>query len=130
MKLLLVEDSRPMRVMIKHVIASDFAAEGEISECADGEQALAMYERERPDCVLMDIELPHLDGIKAAARIKAAFPEARIVMVTNYDDAKLRAAAAAAGAREYVLKDDLLRLKHVLRRLSQDANDVPNALQR
>ena len=91
---------------------SDLAAE--ISETDDGDSALDAYAAFLPDWVLMDIEMKHTNGIVATERIKAAYPQANIVIVTNYDDDCLRERATAAGARGYVLKENLLALRSML----------------
>src|SRR4051794_25247875 len=84
MNLLIVEDSEQMRRTIKTFVR-DLASE--IHECADGAEALAAYRAHRPDWVLMDIRVGRVDGITATRQIKAADAAARIVIVTNYDDA-------------------------------------------
>jgi DNA-binding NarL/FixJ family response regulator len=86
----------------------------EISETDDGESALDAYATFLPDWVLMDIEMKHTNGIVATERIRAAYPQANIVIVTNYDDDSLRERATAAGARGYVLKENLLALRSML----------------
>jgi len=90
MKLLIVEDSAQMRRMIKSLV-SDLATE--LYECADGAEALSAYREHRPDWVLMDIKMGEVDGLEATREIISAFPEARICIVTNYDDDELREAA-------------------------------------
>ena len=87
------------------------------SECGDGREAVALYPALRPDWVLMDIEMAHLNGILATRSIRADFPTARIVIVTNYNDATMREAAARAGASGYVLKENLLELRQYLQRV-------------
>jgi DNA-binding NarL/FixJ family response regulator len=72
------------------------------------------YLLRQPDLVLMDIQMKTMDGITATAQLKAADPNARIVMVTNYDQADLREAALQAAAYAFVGKDDLLKLVHLL----------------
>jgi CheY-like chemotaxis protein len=111
MKLLIVDDNATIRRMIKSII-KDLAEE--ISECSDGSEALAVYRERKPDWVLMDIKMKDMDGLAAAKQIRAAFPAANIVIVTNYDEADLREAARAAGARAYVVKEDLFALRDVL----------------
>jgi len=102
---LIIDDSQPMRELIKMTLAGA----GEIvGECADGSEALAAYERLRPDWVLMDIEMKGVDGITATRQITAAYPQARIMIVTDYNDDALRRAAYEAGARQYVVKENLL----------------------
>jgi CheY-like chemotaxis protein len=116
MKLLIVDDNISIRRLIRSVVAG--VAE-EIQECESGRRALAAYLEYHPDVVLMDIEMKELDGIAATIQIKAAHPAAKIIMVTNYDDAELREAARDAGACGYVLKHSLLEVNAVLRSLSQ-----------
>ena len=111
MKLLIVEDNAPMRGLIKQLVAD--LADG-ISECSDGDQALATYTAERPDWVFMDIEMKRMNGLIATRQILAAYPAARVVIVTQHGDATLRAAAQEAGACGYVLKEDLLALRDLL----------------
>ena len=111
MKLLIVEDNAAVRQMMAGVVA-EFATE--THECADGEEALAAYLEHRPDVVLMDIAMPHVNGILATRQIRACDPAARVIIVTSYDEADLREAATAAGAVGYVLKEDLFDLRRLL----------------
>ena len=111
LKLLIVDDKAQVRSMIRRFVG-DLAAE--ISETDDGENALDVYAAFLPDWVLMDIKIKHTNGIVATERIKAAYPQANIVIVTNHDDDSLRDRAMAAGARGYVLKEDLLALRSML----------------
>jgi len=109
--LLIVEDNAGMRSLIRSVVSDLFET---VTECDDGARAQAAYCGCRPDWVFMDIRLPGLDGVAATARIREAHPEARVVIVTDYDDANLRRAASLAGACAYVLKDDLCELRGII----------------
>ena len=111
LKLLIVDDKAQVRSMIRRFL-SDLAAE--INETDDGESAFDAYAAFLPDWVLMDIEMKHTNGITATERIRAAYPQANIVIVTNYNDDLLRERATAAGARGYVLKENLLALRSML----------------
>ncbi len=124
MKILIIDDSRNMRRMIKQVV-KDIV--GEVHECNDGSAALAAYREHRPDYVLMDIRMKDMDGLRATRQIKAAFPEARIIIVTVCKGDDMREAARAAGANDYVVKDNLFDLRRILanrdNRKSQPAAD-------
>jgi CheY-like chemotaxis protein len=77
-----------------------------ILEAADGERAVEVAARERPDIILMDLQLPVLDGLSATERIRAN-PELRdviVVAVTAHQEADYRARALAAGCNAFVTK--------------------------
>jgi DNA-binding NarL/FixJ family response regulator len=116
LKLLIVDDNAAVRRLIRSIVLP-FASE--IFECTDGADALSAYQAEGPDVVLMDIRMSEVDGIQATRQIKAADPAAKIVIVTDYDDDALRAAAMRAGACGYALKDNLLDLVRLLEAIKQ-----------
>jgi two-component system response regulator DegU len=111
LRLLLVDDSREVRRTISAVVA-DLVAE--VAECADGDEVLARFAAFRPDLVLMDIRMPRMDGIRATTLLKAAHPEARVVIVSDFEQDDLRTAAREAGAEGFVSKSDLLVLRDLL----------------
>ena len=116
-RLLIVEDNERMRSLIKSIVADLVES---VTECADGARALGAYCECRPDLVLMDVRMPGLDGIAATSQIKDRFPDASVIMVTDYDDNQLRQAARKAGACAYVLKEDLFDVRQIIdERLSQ-----------
>lgn len=112
MKLLIVEDSLSVRRILRLLVEP---LADEIAECGDGADAVAIYESGRYDFVLMDIDVGEMDGITATRKIKAVDPDARIIIVTNYDKPDLRAEAIKAGASGYVLKENLLDILKFLR---------------
>jgi CheY-like chemotaxis protein len=111
LRLLIVEDNSEMRRLIKRLLA-DLAAE--VAECGDGSGALEAYRDSQPDWVLMDIEMKVTDGITATRQIRAVFPQAKVILVTNHDTQMLRQAAQQLGACGYVLKENLLDLRRLL----------------
>ena len=112
MKVLIVEDSEPVRRMIKRFIRDQV---DEFVECADGCEALGAYRQHHPDLVLMDNKMTQMGGFEATREIKAAFPEARVFIVSQWDSPALREAARAAGAESYISKADLLPLRDLLK---------------
>jgi CheY-like chemotaxis protein len=111
MKLLIAEDNFQMRQLLKALLKG---VSDEVYECEDGSAALALYRQHQPDWVLMDIEMQPLDGLTASRQLRESFPEARILIVTNYDDDALREQARQAGVADYVLKENLLALRQRL----------------
>jgi DNA-binding NarL/FixJ family response regulator len=76
-----------------------------VGAAADGEEAVALCAERRPDVVLMDLEMPVLDGIAATARIRAVQPEIAVVVLTSFSDRERILRALDAGAAGYLLKD-------------------------
>lgn len=111
LSILLVDDNPAMRALIRSLVAGIAT---EVQECDSGEAALECYAHVRPDWVLMDIKLGGIDGLAAARAIRRLDGRAQILIVTEFGDEEYRRAAVAAGARGFVLKDDLTQLPEVL----------------
>jgi DNA-binding NarL/FixJ family response regulator len=75
-----------------------------VAEAANGEDALEKFRTHRPDVVLMDLQMPGLNGIEAMTRILSEFPDARIIVLTTYNGDAQVLRALRAGARAYLLK--------------------------
>lgn len=105
MNLLIVEDNSKMRRMIKSIVA---CVADHIDECENGNEALALYSENLHDWILMDINLKETNGIDATREIISIYHDAKIIIVTNYNDAHFRDSAREAGAIDYILKENLL----------------------
>lgn len=111
MMLMIVDDNARVRRVIRR-ICQDFA--DSFCECSDGAEALAVFRAHQPDWVVMDINMEVMDGLTATRQILTAFPAARIVITTRFDDAEMREAARQAGACGFVAKDNLLELRTLI----------------
>jgi two-component system cell cycle response regulator DivK len=102
-RILVAEDQEDNRQILRDLLGS---VGYEMIEAVDGEAAVAAAERERPDLILMDIQLPLLDGYEATRRIKAqaALKGIPIIVVTSYALSGDEAKARAAGCDAYVTK--------------------------
>ncbi len=104
-RILIADDQALVRAGFRLVLESqaDFQVVGEAS---DGEEAVAVARRLRPDVVLMDVRMPGLDGIEATRRILESRPtECRVVMLTTFDLDEYVYTALRAGACGFLLKD-------------------------
>ena len=99
----IVEDDEPTRRILTDVIrgAPELAF---VSHHADTESALDHLPAERPDVVLMDINVPRLNGVECVRRLRPQLPGTQFLMLTVYEDAEHIFAALAAGATGYLLK--------------------------
>ncbi len=103
-KLLLVDDQRLMRDGLRTLLELEDDLQV-TAEAENGLQALEAYTRHRPDVVLMDIRMPEMDGVEATRRILQGDPQARIIILTTFDDDEYVFDALRAGALGYLLKD-------------------------
>ena len=76
-----------------------------VAEADDGDSAVELYRRWRPDVILMDLQMPGLNGIEATAAIRQIDPEARVIILTTFDGDLQVTRALKAGATGYVLKN-------------------------
>jgi DNA-binding NarL/FixJ family response regulator len=76
-----------------------------VGQAHDGQEALDLIERARPDVVLMDLKMPGMNGIQATHEIGSRFPEVRVLVLTTYDADEWVFDAIRAGAAGYLLKD-------------------------
>jgi DNA-binding NarL/FixJ family response regulator len=112
MKLLIVEDNPAMRRMLKDMFQSEFE---EIIECEDGSEAFKSYKIYNPDWVFMDIKMRTMNGIKTSRIIKNSYPEAKIIILTDYDDTKLRSEAKSSGVYAYILKENIFDIYNIIK---------------
>jgi len=101
---LIADDHRLFRLGLRQACESADDLEV-VGEASDGREAVEMVRRFHPDVVLMDVNMPDLDGVEATRRIVAFDPSVRIVMLTIYRQDRYVFEAIKAGARGYLLKD-------------------------
>lgn len=100
----LVEDDRGTRENLMAVLACAPQLRC-LKGYASGEEALREIPADPPDVVLMDINLPGINGIQCVARLKAKLPKVQVLMLTTYEDSKLIFDSLRAGASGYLLKN-------------------------
>lgn len=103
-KVLVTDDQLDLAEELKSVLETDEKLEV-VALAADGFDALEKMKTACPDVVLMDIRMPNMNGVVATQRIKAEYPEVKVVILTTFDDSDYILNAINNGASGYLLKD-------------------------
>ncbi|MGE5549779.1 MAG: response regulator transcription factor [Bacteroidota bacterium] len=104
-RLLLADDQRLFLESLCSVIEA-LASEMTVAGTAlNGESAVELAVSLKPDVILMDVRMPRMDGVESTRRIRAAIPEAKVLMLTTFDDDQYVVEALRLGAVGYLLKD-------------------------
>ena len=103
-RVLIVDDDPLVRSALSHFVSRDAEIEV-VGEAESGLEAIAFLERDRPDVVMMDVQMPEMNGIEATAVIAERWPDVRILAVTTLDGSDTVLPMLNAGASGYLLKD-------------------------
>ncbi|HYP45883.1 MAG TPA: response regulator [Propionibacteriaceae bacterium] len=117
-RVLFVDDSSAIRTLARFSLS---AAKGfAVTEAADGSQALALFAANRPDCVVLDIEMPGLSGFDVLEELQRRSPGLPVVMLSGFSDPAMTSRAKAAGAVAYLEKStELGQLADTVRQVAQ-----------
>jgi DNA-binding NarL/FixJ family response regulator len=102
-RVLLADDEAMVRAGVRAILGSDEAIEV-VAEAADGQEAVALTQRHRPDVAVLDIRMPRMDGLAAGAEIKRTVPETAVIILTTFSEDAYIAKALGDGASGFLLK--------------------------
>ncbi len=100
---LIVDDDLFVRRLLEDALSESGLAL-RVLEAADGEQALAVATRERPEVVLLDLFMPRLSGLEVLAQLRSSVPESRVVVISSMDAEPVIEQALQAGATGFIAK--------------------------
>lgn len=127
-KVLIVEDEALLRTSLERLLGGELDVKV-VGTSADGRQAIIEALGLRPDVILMDLAMPHVDGIEATRRIKAELPDTAVVVLTHLADADSLFSAIKAGAISYLLKDSTVeRIVEVVKAASRGEGHIHPSL--
>ena len=104
LRVLLADDQRLVRESLATMLGLLGGIEL-VGTASDGEEALRLAAEHRPDVVLMDLNMPRMDGIEATRRMPSVAPDSQVIALTTFDDDESVLGALRAGARGYLTKD-------------------------
>jgi DNA-binding NarL/FixJ family response regulator len=107
-RILLVDDQNLVQQGIKSLLAQDPDLEI-VGTLKDGRSAVSKVAELSPDIVLLDIEMPGMDGVTATKYITSLAPQTKVIILSSHEDEKYLTQALMAGAKAYLLKDSLVR---------------------
>ncbi|QFT88981.1 Chemotaxis protein CheY [Bacillus sp. THAF10] len=115
-KVLVVDDAKFMRLTLGNILTK--ANHTVIGEAENGKEAVALYRKEQPDLVTMDITMPEMNGIDAVKVILNDFPKAKIIMCSAMGQQRLIVDAIEAGAKDFIVKPfDESRVQEAIKRV-------------
>jgi len=123
-RVLAVDDHTLLRKGLAAVINAELDMKL-VAEASNGEEAIEKFRMHRPDVVLMDLQMPGLNGIEATIRILSEFPDARILVLTTYNGDAQVLRALRAGARAYLLKGHDRELIEAIHAVNRGQKRIP-----
>ena len=105
MRIVVVDDDQIVAISLKTILEAD--EEIDVVACGnDGEDAITLYEKEKPDILLMDIQMKNVSGLSAAEEIMKKDSDAKILLLTTFSDDEYIVKALDIGVKGYILKQD------------------------
>ena len=105
-RVIIVDDHHLVRKGLRQLLEREFNFQV-VADAADGQAAIDTVGRHRPDVVVMDVEMPGINGIEATGRIRMEYPGTQVVMLSMHSDPVLIRQAFDQGAKGYVLKNSM-----------------------
>jgi len=126
-RLLIADDAAFMRTVLRETLSRE--GFDVVAEAVDGQQAVSLYQRWKPDLIILDITMPNLDGRQALTQILAADPQARAIMCSAVGQEKIIRETLLAGARDYLIKPfENSQVVSTVRRALLERADRPNSV--
>jgi DNA-binding NarL/FixJ family response regulator len=127
---LVVDDISDHREIVRFILLGMPDTVTVVGEAADGEEALTMALRERPDIVITDLQMPRLNGVELTRRIRQELPQTKVIIMSTYTEDAYRLMASDSGADAYVNKGVIFEalwpaIRDLIRRISGGSGPLP-----
>jgi two-component system chemotaxis response regulator CheY len=129
-KILLADDEPHIRKFIGLLLRQ--LGSPTIVEASNGAQAVELYQSEQPDLVLLDVNMPEIDGLQALEKLRALDPDCAVIMLTSLTTRQVIERAAELGAVNYIRKDTpkdeiLATLRQIIDSMFEPDDETPNS---
>ena len=122
-KVFLVEDETVIREGLRDRIPWDQFGYRFVGEASDGEMALPLIRKTKPDVLITDIKMPFMDGLSLSKIVSKEFPRMKIIIISGYDDFAYAVEMLRNGVREYILKPiEREKITEILKKLNAEKN--------
>jgi DNA-binding NarL/FixJ family response regulator len=131
--IVIVDDDEDFRLIVRALLRSLADTVTLVGEAADGEAALALVRRERPDIVITDLVMPHLNGVELTRHIREELPETQVILISSFTEDAYHNMASDSGAdvfvNKHVITSSLVSAVRdlVRRRLSGGSDQPPSS---
>jgi CheY-like chemotaxis protein len=112
-KILIADDNERIRKLINKLL-NKLNIAIDVIECEDGEEAVNIFSKERPDLILMDIKMKKMDGLTAIKNIRLVSSSVKIIVVSQLPEEEYHKEAISIGADEFINKENLSKLPDML----------------
>ena len=113
---MIVDDYSKMRIIVKKMLLSILAEEiTTIYECSDGKEAIDKFAKYKPDWILMDLKMKSVDGLTASKEILNMNHDAKIIILTQFNDEEYYSVAKELGIKAFVLKENILDVPSLIK---------------
>jgi len=120
LRIVIADDDENIRMILKKICKMLFIEV--VGEACNGEDAITVFKEEKPDIMLLDINMPIKHGVAVLEEIKKEFPDARIIMLTSFSDVKIVQKCIQLGALNYVLKSNPVdKIKEIIQETIEDS---------
>jgi DNA-binding NarL/FixJ family response regulator len=101
---IVADDAAEHRAIVRYILAAASEPITIVAEAGDGDEALTLVLRERPDIVITDLVMPRLDGVELTKRVRQELPQTKIILISSYTEDAYRLLASNSGADAFVSK--------------------------
>ena len=128
--IVVADDDDDFRLMVRYLLVARADGVTIVGEAADGEIALAVVLRERPDLLITDLVMPGLNGVELTRRIRQELPQTKIILMSSYTEDAYRLMASDSGADAFVHKQVIAEallpaIRDIFRRISGGSGPPP-----